>query len=181
VGQQANHVRWQATDKWQATDQEKGMGRPITLRTAASAAVVGGRAATNGITDRGSPPRHGLPGDGGRGPTDRGSAPVWAVAVITAVLMVATAGVQVGAAMITRHRATAAADLAALGAAVDAVFGEDRACERATWVTEAMGSALVSCRLDGWEALVEVTARPPEPLARFGTASARARAGPAEN
>jgi secretion/DNA translocation related TadE-like protein len=115
-----------------------------------------------------------------RRPADRGSATVLLVAVIAAVLVVATAGVQLGAAMVTRHRATAAADLAALGAAVDAVYGETRACERATWVVERMGGALVSCRLDGWDALVEVTARPPEPLDRFGAATARARAGPAE-
>ncbi|GDY30744.1 Rv3654c family TadE-like protein [Gandjariella thermophila] len=114
-------------------------------------------------------------------PGDRGSATVWVVAVIAAVLVVTTAGVYLGAAVVTRHRAAAAADLAALGAAVDGVSGESPACERAAWVAERMGTALVSCHLDGWDALVEVTSRPPEPLARFGTARARARAGPAEN
>ena len=83
-------------------------------------------------------------------------------------------------AVVTRHRAESAADLAALAAAGVAVAGEERACAQARWVTEQMGVELRSCRLSGWDALVEVTATPPGGLGVFGPAAARARAGPVE-
>jgi len=43
-----------------------------------------------------------------------------------------------------------------------------------------MGVALRSCRLSGWDALVEVAAKPPVVLGEFGPAVARARAGPVQ-
>ncbi|HVW45030.1 MAG TPA: Rv3654c family TadE-like protein, partial [Amycolatopsis sp.] len=75
----------------------------------------------------------------------------------------------------TKHRASDAADLAALAAAGSADRGVDAACERARAVTTRMAVRLVSCRLDGWDALVEVAAAVPGGL---GDASAHARAGP---
>jgi secretion/DNA translocation related TadE-like protein len=96
------------------------------------------------------------------------------------VLVVTTVVVWVAVAANTRHRAAAAADLAALAAAAYAVSGERSACDRARWVADHMHVLLKACRLDGWDALVEVTAMPPGVLASFGPADARARAGPLE-
>jgi secretion/DNA translocation related TadE-like protein len=84
------------------------------------------------------------------------------------------------AAVAARHRAESAADLAALAAASSAVAGERRACGEARWVAEQMGVELRSCRLSGWDALVEVVAVPPGLAGEFGSAAARARAGPVE-
>lgn len=110
--------------------------------------------------------------------SDRGAASVWTVAAIAVVMTVATFVVWFGVATSTRHRATAAADLAALAAATAAVRGERQACDKARWVATNMAVELRSCRLSGWDALVEVTARPSGVLAGFGSAEARARAGP---
>lgn len=109
---------------------------------------------------------------------DRGSASVWAAGGIASVLVLVALIVGFGSAVATRHRATSAADLAALAAAAHATSGAAQACARARWVTDRMGVALTSCRLRGWDALVEVTARPPALIAGFGSATAHARAGP---
>ncbi len=111
---------------------------------------------------------------------DRGSATIWTVAVIAALLVFATGILAVGSAAVTRHRAAGAADLAALAAADYAPDGEQAACGWARWVTDRMRVQLVSCHLDGWDALVQTSAEPAGPLARFGAATARARAGPAD-
>jgi secretion/DNA translocation related TadE-like protein len=111
---------------------------------------------------------------------DRGAASVWTAAGILVVLTVATAVVWVVAATTTRHRAESAADLAALAAAGVALDGERSACGRARWVAERMRVELSSCRLVGWDALVEVTAEPSDLFAGLGPAAARARAGPVE-
>jgi secretion/DNA translocation related TadE-like protein len=94
------------------------------------------------------------------------------------VLVVMTGALWFGSAVITRHRAEGAADLAALAAAATAVRGERSACGEARWVAEGMGASVRSCRLSGWDALVEVVAVPPGVLGHFGSAEARARAGP---
>ncbi len=106
---------------------------------------------------------------------DGGSATVWAVGAIAALLAVAGLVLAVGAAIVTRHRATDAADLAALAAAGQADRGAESACGLARSVTDRMGVRLLSCRLDGWDALVEVGADVPGGL---GVAGGRARAGP---
>ncbi len=111
---------------------------------------------------------------------DRGSATVWTVGGIGVIVTLLTALLWFVAAVVTRHRAESAADLAALAAASTAVAGEQRACDEARWVTDHMGVELRSCRLSGWDALVEVVAQPPAALQQFGPAAARARAGPVE-
>lgn len=109
---------------------------------------------------------------------DRGAATVWTVSGLALLMTVTAAVLWFGAAVVTRHRAESAADLAALAAAGGAVDGERRACAQARWVVEQMAAELRSCRLLGWDALVEVVAVPPGVLSRFGSADARARAGP---
>ena len=106
---------------------------------------------------------------------EQGSATVWAAGAIAALLVAAALVLSLGAAVVTRHRATDAADLGALAAAGLADRGVDAACERAREVTARMAARLVSCRLDGWDALIEVAAEVPGGL---GDASAHARAGP---
>lgn len=110
-----------------------------------------------------------------------GFATVWAAGVIAMVMMLAGLVAGVGAAMVTRHRAEAAADLAALSGAVYAVSGEEVACARARWVAERMGVDLTGCRLRGWDVSVHVAARPPGLVAAFGPAESAARAGPVGN
>lgn len=111
---------------------------------------------------------------------DRGSATVWAVGGIGMIVALLTALLWFAAAVVARHRAGSAADLAALAAAGAAVAGERRACDEARWVTAHMGAELRSCRLSCWDALVEVVVPPPVVSRPFGSVAARARAGPVE-
>ena len=62
---------------------------------------------------------------------ERGSATVWVVALSGVLAAIGVAAVLVGAAVVGRHRATAAADLAALAAAEHAVRGDPGACAAA--------------------------------------------------
>jgi secretion/DNA translocation related TadE-like protein len=112
--------------------------------------------------------------------TDRGSASVSTVGGMAVLLTVTTVLVWSGAAIKTRHHAQSAADLAALAAAGAAITGETTACGLAKWVTDRMSVTLRSCTVNGWDARVEVTARPPGVLAGFGSTHARSRAGPVE-
>lgn len=109
---------------------------------------------------------------------DTGAATLWTVGAIAAVFVVVVAAILLATATVTRHRATSAADLAALAAAAHAESGEPAACARARWVIDRMHAGLVRCRLVGWDAYVELTVRPPGILGDLGRASARARAGP---
>jgi secretion/DNA translocation related TadE-like protein len=115
------------------------------------------------------------------GTGDDGFATVWAVGVIAMVMVLAGLVAGVGAALVTRHRAEAAADLAALSGAVHAVSGEEAACARARWVTDHMGVSLSGCRLSGWDVTVHVAAHPPSFIGAFGPAESAARAGPVGN
>lgn len=113
--------------------------------------------------------------------SDRGSASVWSAGALGALLTVVVALVHVGGIAVARHQAESAADLAALAGAGRVVAGEQAACERAGRMTERMRVRLDSCRVHGWDVLVEVSARPSGPTGRFGAATARARAGPADH
>ncbi|MBX6750926.1 MAG: flp pilus-assembly TadE/G-like family protein [Micromonosporaceae bacterium] len=110
---------------------------------------------------------------------DRGAASVWVLAVGLAVIVVAQALVVIGSATVARHRAQAAADLAALAAAMKVLDGESAACARAAEVSARNGASLVACRLDGFDVIVTVevavTGTPP-----WGAARRSARAGPVE-
>lgn len=109
---------------------------------------------------------------------DRGAATMLVAGAIAAVTTLMLVVLWLGVAVVTRHRAESAADLAALAAAGAATSGERAACDKARWVTDRMAVELRSCQLDGWDALVEVVAVPPGALSGFGSAAARARAGP---
>lgn len=80
-----------------------------------------------------------------------------------------------GSAVVARHRAQAAADLAALAAAARLTSGSDAACAHAAVVARAMRVDDIGCVVDGLD--VVITARVAVVVA--GTARATARAGPA--
>ncbi|HZH18757.1 MAG TPA: Rv3654c family TadE-like protein [Geodermatophilus sp.] len=110
---------------------------------------------------------------------ERGSATVWVVALSGVLAAIGVAAVLVGAAVVGRHRATAAADLAALAAAERAVRGDPGACAAAVEVAGANGARLTACAVGGG-AVVEVAVAVPVRLGPLGVseAGARARAGP---
>ena len=110
---------------------------------------------------------------------DRGVATVWAAVVIAVLASMAVFGLHLGEALVARHHAESAADLAALAAAAHVLPGEQYACGQARRVTDRMQVDLASCRTQGWDVLVDVTAQPPGWLGRLGAATAQARAGPA--
>lgn len=110
---------------------------------------------------------------------DRGVATVWAAGAIAVLVSIAMFGLHLGEAMVVRHQVESAADLAALAGAVTVVAGEQYACSRAGRVTDRMRVHLSSCQVSSWTVRVEVTAQPTGWLASLGTATGRARAGPA--
>lgn len=102
-----------------------------------------------------------------------------AVAMI-AVLMAVTVGVLcVGSAVVARHRAQAAADLAAVAAAGGLVSGAEAACARAATVAQAMQTSMADCVVDGLDVVVTVEAAVPMGRLEIGPARAVARGGPA--
>ncbi|MFF8269460.1 Rv3654c family TadE-like protein [Streptomyces sp. NPDC016562] len=107
---------------------------------------------------------------GGR---DRGSATVWAALVATVLGAVFGGVLLLGQAVVARHRAAAAADLAALAAAAGWAHGPQKACAAALRVARAQGAELGVCRLGG--EVAEVRAR--IAVGPF-TATMGARAGP---
>jgi secretion/DNA translocation related TadE-like protein len=111
-------------------------------------------------------------------PGERGLATVWTAFAVAALVVLMLFAFWFGAAAIARHRAEGAADLAALAVAGAVQRGAGAPCELASQVVERMASRLVGCRLDGLDALVEVTAAVPGVPPDFGSVGARARAGP---
>jgi len=109
---------------------------------------------------------------------ERGSATVWVLVLCGVLATVGVAVVLMGAAVVARHRAGAAADLAALAGAARAVQGGD-GCGEASRLARANAAQLTGCDVEpGGRVLVTVDV--PVALGRLGvfTASARARAGP---
>jgi secretion/DNA translocation related TadE-like protein len=98
--------------------------------------------------------------------------------MIAALAAVMVGGAHVGAAVIARHRAQAAADVAALAGAGFVPAGADAACTQASALARAMGTTTVACALDGLDVVVTVAAS--TTLAPARMARAVARAGPAD-
>jgi secretion/DNA translocation related TadE-like protein len=110
---------------------------------------------------------------------DRGSGTVWAVALIGLIWSAGTVAMTVGGVRAARHRAYAAADMAALAAAANASGGSRYACALAARVARASGARLRRCVLHA--RIAEVTVTSVVPIRHpFGplVATARARAGP---
>ncbi|MEU3190097.1 Rv3654c family TadE-like protein [Streptomyces sp. NPDC006992] len=106
---------------------------------------------------------------------DGGSASVWAALSVVALCGVFAGVLGFGQAVWVRHRAGAAADLAALAAADRALAGPARACATARRVARAQHTRVARCTVRGEVADLETRLR-------WGpyTARARARAGPAD-
>lgn len=97
-----------------------------------------------------------------------------------AVLLAVTFGaVQIGSAVVARHRAQAADDVAALAAATLMPAGVPAACDEAAAVARAMRTVVRLCTAEALDVTVVVDARLPFALGNFVTAQAVARAGPA--
>ncbi|MFI1728644.1 Rv3654c family TadE-like protein [Streptomyces acidicola] len=106
--------------------------------------------------------------------SDRGSATVWAVGAIAVLCVIFGALLAMGQAVVIRHRAAGAADLAALAATDHWTTGTDAACAMAERVARAQGTRLVRCAIEGETS--DVTAASGKgPF----SAEARSRAGPA--
>ncbi|MDQ8706700.1 pilus assembly protein TadG-related protein [Streptomyces sp. LHD-70] len=134
-------------------------------RAGAGRVRADGRSAWADRRTRGSP----WSGPGG----ERGSATVWAVMVAAALCAVFGGVLLLTQAVLARHRAGGAADLAALAAADRALRGRQEACAGAERVAAEQGAEVVRCTVRG--EIADVTVR-----ARAGSfrAQLRARAGP---
>jgi secretion/DNA translocation related TadE-like protein len=103
------------------------------------------------------------------------------VAVVGLLLVLLCLGgltATLGSIAVLRHRAAAAADLAAMAAAKHALEGQAAACDAARLVAGRQGAVLRSCHLEGWDAVVSVQIAAGGRLAGLGRADGRARAGP---
>lgn len=96
--------------------------------------------------------------------------------MVAALVAIAVGGSWLGAAVIARHRAQAAADLAALVAAQRIPSGSGAACLGADALAAAMGAVLVQCRIDRLDVVIAVEVASAGPIG--GPALASARAGP---
>ncbi len=101
---------------------------------------------------------------------------VLALAALLVLVTLLLAGL--GGVAVTRHRAAAAADLAALAGADVALQGADVACAAAAHAARRGAAQLAECRLEGDVVEVAVLLRPGGALGRLGQARAVARAGP---
>ena len=100
------------------------------------------------------------------------------ILVLTAAMMVALA---LGAAVIERHRAASAADLAALAGAGQVLAGSAAACGRAAQIARLHSARLERCEVSGTVIAVEVSLAPRVGSGMvgqvFAPARGRARAG----
>ena len=90
--------------------------------------------------------------------------------MMAAVLAFTVGGFHLGSAVVARHRAQAAADLAALAGAARLPEGAEAACGRAAVIADAMRTVVADCAVDDLDVVITVKA---------GKAQAAARAGPA--
>lgn len=114
---------------------------------------------------------------------ERASATVLVAGAVAAVVLVLAGALTVVSAVLGAHRARAAADLAALAAAVPLASGGVADCGAAAQVAVANGAALTGCAADGAGVTVRVAVALPVGggAAWWGlpaSTEARARAGP---
>ncbi len=113
---------------------------------------------------------------------DGGSASIWVLSAGVLVWVVTAGVLAVAQGMVARHRAGAAADLAALAAADQAFFqpgATDAVCPVAAELAHANGAQLVACTVVGQVVDVTVSVSVHGPVgAVVGPATVRSRAGP---
>nr|WP_189248586.1 Rv3654c family TadE-like protein [Streptosporangium pseudovulgare] len=156
--------------------QTRSGRRPGALPANGRGAAVGTVTEASTVRDHG---HEGGAAARSRARRERGSATIWAVAVVAAVWAVAAALMAVGAARVGRHRAQSAADLSALAAARLAFVVPDRGCARAEALARANGAEVTGCAVgqDGI-ADIQVTVRLSLPVLGPRPITALARAGP---
>lgn len=110
---------------------------------------------------------------------ERGSATVWVLGLAGLLAVLGVAVVLVGLAEVARHRASTAADMAALAGATRAVLSDPAACADAARIARANSAEVDGCSV-GPDAVVAVRVSVPIRLGALGlfTAHGRARAGP---
>lgn len=96
--------------------------------------------------------------------------------MVMVLLWVTAGGAYLGSVVVARHRAQAAADLAALAAAARLPSGVQAACARATAVARQMRADDARCEVQGLDVVVTVGVV----VVFVGVARAAARAGPVE-
>jgi secretion/DNA translocation related TadE-like protein len=98
---------------------------------------------------------------------------------MVAVLLSVTGGsTYLGSAVVARHRAQAAADLAALAAAAGLAAGPETACVHAEAVARQMRVNTTGCAVEDLDVVVTTEVR--LAIGGWGNARAAARAGPAD-
>jgi secretion/DNA translocation related TadE-like protein len=98
--------------------------------------------------------------------------------MVAVLLSITGGGAYLGSAVVARHRAQAAADLAALAAAARLAAGPEAACAQAKAVARQMRVSSTGCDVDDLDVVVTVDVR--LAVGGWGSARAAARAGPAE-
>lgn len=111
----------------------------------------------------------------------QGGATIAAALALAGLLTVTLLVAQVGVAVIGRHHAQSAADLAALAAAGGLTEGTAAGCAEADRIARRMGVRVRDCAVAQWDATVTVEST--ISLGPFGSrmVSAAARAGPVES
>jgi len=109
---------------------------------------------------------------------ERGSATLVAVAMMAVLMSITLGGTVVGSAVIARHRAQAAADLAALAAAGRIASGPQSACGFAGSVAAANGAKVSGCTVEELDVVVTVEVAVSLGSLGIAPAAAAARAGP---
>ncbi len=109
---------------------------------------------------------------------DRGSATLWAVALMGLLMAVATALAMVGSVRVARHRLNDAADLSALAAAKLAIIDPRSACAHAAALAAENGVELSACTITGEVADVWTAGEISLPGFGTRTLTGRSRAGP---
>ncbi|MCU1647570.1 MAG: flp pilus-assembly TadE/G-like family protein [Nocardia sp.] len=109
---------------------------------------------------------------------EAGGVTVVACVALLALLTLTVLVAQVGVAVVGRHRAQSAADLAALAAAAGLDRGTAAGCARAEEIARRMGVRIVGCTVAEWDVTITVEGR--MTLGPLGVRSVRAmaRAGP---
>ncbi|MEU2124219.1 Rv3654c family TadE-like protein [Nocardia niwae] len=111
---------------------------------------------------------------------EEGLATVFVCLALVALIGVTLLIAQVGVVVVARHRAQAAADMAALAAAGALVEGVDAGCAEADEVARRMGARIRVCEAAEWDATVIVERNVPMSLYGDRVVRAIARAGPVE-
>lgn len=112
-----------------------------------------------------------------RSAADQGFVTVAMLALTAVVLALGAFLVALGEVQVVRHRAAAAADLAALAGGRHLLEGAAAPCSAARQVAVAQQARILACTSTGRAVTVRVEVRPAGLLGRYGGASATARAG----